>query len=209
MQPGGKEIPSANNNNHSQRYLEYAVTILSSYRGYEPFHVFIKKYFTLNKKHGSKDRKLITALCYNSFRLGFGVSTAMTQDEKLFLATFLCESKPSSLLQLFKPEWNYSISLPLADKLKITNEKFTVEKLFPFINELSNEIDIHQFNLSFLIQPKIFIRIRPGFKSLVVNKIKQSGFAFDQLEENCIAFANNEKVTDIVKVDKEAVSPGL
>ena len=101
MQTSGKEIPSANNNNHFQRYLQYADTILSSYRGHEPFHIFIKKYFSLNKKHGSKDRKLITALCYNFFRLGFGVSTAMTQNEKLFLATFLCETKPSSLLQFF------------------------------------------------------------------------------------------------------------
>ena len=205
MQISGKEITSAKDGNHFQRYLQYAVTILFSYRGYEPLHFFIKKYFALNKKHGSRDRRLITSLCYNFFRLGFGVSTTVPQDEKLFLANFLCETKPSALLQLYKPEWNNSISLPLADKLKIANEKFTVEKLFPFTNELSNEIDIHQFNLSFLIQPKFFIRIRPPFRSIVINKIKQSGFAFEQLEEHCIAFTNKEKVTEVVEVDKEAV----
>jgi 16S rRNA (cytosine967-C5)-methyltransferase len=205
MQISGKETSSANNNNHFQRYLQYADAILSSYHGHEPFHIFIKKYFSLNKKHGSKDRKLITALCYNFFRIGFGVSTAVNQNEKFYLSTFLCETNPSSLLQFFMPEWNSSISLPLTDKLKIAGEKFNVDKLFPFMNELSNEINVHQFNLSFLIQPKIFIRIRPESQSLVINKIKQSGFAFEQLEEDCIAFANNEKVTDAIKADKEAV----
>lgn len=205
MQISGKEIPSADNKNHFQRYLQYAAAILTSYRGHEPFHIFIKKYFSLNKKHGSKDRKLITALCYNFFRLGLGVSTPVTQNEKFFLSTFLCEAKSSLLLQLFKPEWNNFISLPIVDKLKIAGEKFNVVKLFPFTNELSTEINIDQLNLSFLIQPKIFIRIRPGFQSIVINKIKQSGFAFEQLEENCIAFTNNEKVTEVIEVDKEAV----
>jgi 16S rRNA (cytosine967-C5)-methyltransferase len=205
MQIRGEETHSANNNNHLQRYLQYAVTILSSYRGYEPFHSFIKKYFSLNKKHGSKDRKLITALCYNLFRVGFGVSTTSDKNEIFFLSVFLCETKPSSLLEFFVPDWNNCISMPLTDKLRIADKQFNVEKVFPFIHELSDEINIHQFSLSFLIQPKIFIRIRPPFQNLVINKIKQSGLVFEQLEENGIAFANNEKVTDIIKVDKEAV----
>lgn len=205
MQISRKETPSANNSNYFQRYLQYAESILSSYNGLEPFHVFIKKYFSLNKKHGSKDRKLITALCYNFFRVGFGVSTDLDQNEKFYLSTFLCGTNSSSLLQFFKPEWNSSISLPITDKLKIVGKQFNVEKVFPFTNELSNEINDHQFNLSFLSQPKIFIRIRPGFQNIVINKIKQSGFVFEQLEENCIAFANNEKATDVIKIDKEAV----
>src|ERR1017187_241547 len=98
MQISGKESPSANNNNHFHRYLQYAISILLSYQGQEPFHLFLKKYFSSNKKHGSKDRKLITALCYNYFRLGFGVSFVADQREKFLLSTFLCETKPSSLL---------------------------------------------------------------------------------------------------------------
>jgi len=205
MQISGKEIPPANNNNHFQRYLQYADAILSSYKGHEPFHIFIKKYFSLNKKHGSKDRKLITALCYNFFRVGFGVSIEADPNEKFLLSTFLCETNSSSLLQFFKPEWNSSFSLPLNEKLKIAGKRFSVENAFPFINELSNEINFHQFNISFLIQPKIFIRIRPGFQSIVINKVKQSGVSFTELGENCIAFANNEKVTDVIKADKNSV----
>lgn len=204
MQITGKEFP-ATNNNHFQRYLQYSVSILSSYKGQEPFHLFLKKYFSANKKHGSKDRKLITALCYNYFRLGFGVSISAKQDEKILLSVFLCEKKPSLFLEFFKPGWNASVSLPLSDKLKVVNKEFTEEKIFPFSDELSNEINFHQFNLSFLIQPKLFIRIRPGFREIVINKIKQAGFLFEELNENCIAFSNNEKVSNTIEIDKEAV----
>src|SRR5450755_4041725 len=113
MQISEKESPSINNNNHFNRYLQYAASILLSYHGQEPFHLFLKKYFSSNKKHGSKDRKLITALCYNYFRLGYGVSIEADQNEFFLLSTFLCETKPLSLLQFFKPEWNTSISVPL------------------------------------------------------------------------------------------------
>jgi len=204
MQVTGKEFPSTNNN-HFQRYLQYSVSILSSYKGQEPFHLFLKKYFSANKKHGSKDRKLITALCYNYFRLGFGVSISAKQDEKILLAVFLCEKGPSLFLGFFKSGWNASISLPLSDKLKIVNEEFNEKKIFPFVDELSNEINFHQFNLSFLIQPKLFMRIRTGYKEIVINKIKQAGFLFEELSENCIGFSNNEKVSNTIEIDKEAV----
>ncbi|KAA9039268.1 Fmu (Sun) domain-containing protein [Ginsengibacter hankyongi] len=204
MQITGKEFPSTNSN-HFHRYLQYSVSILSSYKGQEPFHLFLKKYFSANRKHGSKDRKLITALCYNYFRLGFGVSTPSSQDENFLLAVFLCEKSSSLFLDFFKPELNASISLPLIDKLKIVNKEFNEEKIFPFSDELSNEINFRQFNLSFLIQPKLFIRIRPGFREIVINKIKHPGFSFEQLNENCIAFSNNEKVSNTIEIDKEAV----
>ena len=54
------------------------------------------------------------------------------------------------------------LQLPLNEKLKIVDKEFNAEKIFPFPDELSNEIDCRQFSLSFLIQPKLFIRIRPG-----------------------------------------------
>lgn len=204
MQTGETKSP-INTGNHFHKYFQYALYIISSYNGNEPFHLFIKKYFSLNKKHGSKDRKLITALCYNYFRLGFRVSNESDDTEIFLVSTFLCETKPSPVLEFFKPEWNKSISLPLPEKLTLVKKEFNAEKIFPFQDELSSEISFYQFNLSFLIQPKLFIRIRPGFKNIVINKIKNANFLFEELNENCIAFSNNEKVSDIIKIDKEAV----
>ena len=117
----------------------------------------------------------------------------------------MCEKNHSLFLEFFKPGWNTSISLLLRDKLKIANREFNAEKIFPFPDEVSNEINFYLFNLSFLIQPKLFIRIRQGFEQIVINQIKSVHFLFEELTENCIAFSSNEKVSDIIKIDKEAV----
>jgi 16S rRNA (cytosine967-C5)-methyltransferase len=205
MHTGGTQSSLTVNANHFHRYLHYAASILTSYKGNESFHLFLKKYFALHKKHGSRDRKLISSLCYNYFRLGCGVSQQKDLREKLLLSSFLCETNLSLLPDFFKPERNASIQLSLYEKLKAVEKEFNPEKIFPLPGELSDEINFQQFNLSFLIRPKLFIRIRTGFKDIVVNKIKSAGLSFEELSESCLAFANNEKASSIIDIDKEAV----
>ena len=192
--------------NYFRRYLNYAIFILENYKGAEPFHLYLKKYFALNKKHGSKDRKQIASLCYNYFRLGFGVSSTITIEEKLFLTTFLIEKKTSRLLEHFKPEWNEKIELELRGKIKRVKNIFDVEKIFPFKEELSKEINFDSFNLSFLEQPKLFIRIRPGKERSVFQKLGNANLSFEKISENCLAFSNTTKITEVLHIDKEAVT---
>ena len=191
--------------NYFHRHINYAISILEHYDGREPFHLYLKKYFSQNKKHGSKDRKQIAALCYNYFRVGKAVSSSVGVKEKLLLASFLILKKTSSILEKLKPQWNEKTGLDLSEKMEMISDIFSLEKLFPFKNELSDEIDFYQFSLSFLIQPKLFIRIRPGNKNAVFDKLKDGDIPFEKVGENCLAFSNTEKVSDIIAIDKEAV----
>ncbi len=197
------EVPSEKKRNHSHRYLEYASALLNAYDGKEPFHLYLKKYFSANKKHGSRDRRLITALCYRYFRLGSGVITAISVEEKLILATFLIGEKPSPLLEESNPEWNQHIKLPIPKKLEIVKDIFNPKKIFPFREALSDEINFFDFSLSILIQPKLFIRIRPGYRNAVYDKIKSANISFEKINGECLAFTNNEKLSDIFTIDKE------
>lgn len=199
------EVSSEKKGNHFHRYLEYASALLTNHPGNEPFHLYLKKYFSVNKKHGSRDRRLITALCYQYFRLGFGIESTISVEEKLILSTFLVDKKPSAFLEALKPAWNKNINLPVDKKLKMVKDIFDPKKIFPFREALSDEIDFSQFSLSFLIQPKLFIRIRPGFKNSVYDKIKSANISFEKINDRCLAFTNNEKLSDILKIDKEAV----
>ncbi|MGN6533693.1 MAG: Fmu (Sun) domain-containing protein [Ginsengibacter sp.] len=199
------ELSSNNNGTHFHRYLNYAIAILEKYNGTEPFHLYLKKYFSANKKHGSKDRKQITSLCYDYFRIAFAVSSEISIHEKLLLATFLIERKPSALLEKLKPEWNDQIDLDISSKIELVKGFFSEEKLFPFTDELSDEIDRHKFSLSFLIQPKLFIRIRPGYKNVVFEKLKSAKISFEKNNESSLVFSNNEKVSEILNIDKEVV----
>lgn len=192
-------------NNHFQRYLEYAAFVIDKYNGNEPFHLYLKKYFSANKKHGSRDRKLITALCYNYFRLGFGVISSVDITEKLLLAVFLIEKKPSAITEFLKPEWNEKIRLDIAEKLQLVENRFDWEKIFPFKDELSGDVDFEKYSLSFLVQPRLFIRIRPGYKNAVFDKLKFADIPFEKRNDNCLAFSNTEKVSEAINIDKEAV----
>lgn len=199
------EPSNINKEKYYHRYLEYSSAILTRYQGEEPFHLYLRKYFSANKKHGSKDRKQIISLCYNYFRTGFGVNSSLSMEEKLLLATFLIETKSSPLLEQYKPAWNKNIRLPVREKTEMVKGIFNWEKLFPFENELSDEINSSLFSLSFLIQPKLFIRIRPGYKNAVFDKLKSADILFEKINEYCLAFANNEKVSNFINIDKEVV----
>jgi 16S rRNA (cytosine967-C5)-methyltransferase len=199
------EHSSPDNGTHFHRYLNYAIAILEKYNGEEPFHLYLKKYFLANKKHGSKDRKIITSLCYDYFRVGCAVSPSADIFETLLLATFLIEEKLSPVLEKLKPEWNRLIYRDIFSKIEMVKDLFSIEKIFPHLNEISKQINIKNFCFSFLIQPKLFIRIRPGYKNLVFSKLKNLQIPFEKINENCLAFSNNEKISEVLNIDKEAV----
>ena len=200
----GETIPALKQD-HFQRYLNYAVSIIEKYHGSEPFHLYLKKYFSENKKHGSRDRKKISALCYDYFRIGKAVSTDCNISEKILIASFLIGKDPSFLLKEYHADWLQWILLSLPEKIEKIAPFFSIEKLFPFRKELSEEIDFSKFNKSFLIQSRLFIRIRPGKALNVFKDLKSAGIIFETIGENCLAFNQNEKISDILKIDKEAV----
>ncbi len=187
-----------------QSYLNSAVTLLRSYNSNEPFHLYLKKYFSSNKKYGSRDRKQITSLCYNYFRLG-NAGKDVSIEERIVLATFLCENRSTEFLNAIKPEWNDAIELSLQEKLSVVSPQFSLQNLFPFKDELSEGIDAEKFNASFLIQPDLFLRIRPGNNKRVIGKLSGAGIGYKLISETCVALPNASKVDTVIELDKEAV----
>jgi len=53
---------------HQNQHQEVAQKLIAAYEGQEPLAAYLKKYFAANKKHGSRDRKSISAFCYAHFR---------------------------------------------------------------------------------------------------------------------------------------------
>lgn len=183
-------------------YLNTAKRIIESNNGEMPFAVFLKKYFAPNKKYGSKDRKQIAGLCYNFYRLG-KVMPGDDIADRIIAAVFLCEQSSSEFLNFHKPEWNDIITKPLDEKTAFIG--FDIEKIFPWPDQLSDGIDMQQFNTSFFVQPDLFLRIRPGKKNAVIKKLQASGFAFEMPAADCIALPNTSKLDALFEIDKELV----
>ncbi len=190
-----------------QSHLNTAVTVLNAYNGDIPFSHHIKKYFSHNKKHGSKDRRQISTLCYNYFRLGHTLPQG-TIEEKILAGCFLCGVQPSPLLEYFKPEWNKKIALTPQEKCGIIG--IEPEDLFSIALGLSHAPGLspeqgREFCLSFLIQPRLYLRLRPGMEELTKQKLSAAAIGFDEMSANCIALTNATNVDGIIALDKEAV----
>ncbi len=176
--------------------------MITAYPGGEPFSLYLKKYFAANKKHGSKDRKQISALCYSYFRLGHAGTGGNMQD-KILMGIFLSESFPDPLLYFFKPRWDEAITQTVAEKIAILS--FPVKKIVSFKNELSAAVHHQKFCESFLKQPKLFLRLRPNKKNRVVEKLQRAKIPLALIDDDCIAMANATKLDDIIEADREAV----
>ncbi len=194
-------------------YLNTAVAILSDYRGEVPFSISLKKFFAENKKHGSRDRKEIAALCYAYFRTA-RLFENDTMEEKILKGIFLCSTGPNELLQQLRPDWNEKINADVEEKCSMINpdsyrDQCTTLKLFPWQDELSEGIDVVVFSESFLVQPDLFLRLRPGKEETAKKKLQEAGISFTELSNSCLALPNASKIDGILRLDQEAVIQDL
>ncbi len=183
-------------------YINTSLKILQSYNGEMPFSIFIKQFFSKEKKYGSKDRKQIAALCYSYFRVGLALKKELTE-KNIIKAFFISTHEPSALIQALQPEWDNGITNPIEDKMAMAGLSF--EDIFPFTGELNDVADTDAFCQSFLTQPGLFIRIRPN-KNVVVEKIKAAGVEYSSLNnDNTVQFTSGTNIENIVAIDKEVV----
>lgn len=185
-------------------YLNSATVILEQYEGTEPFSSFIKKYFSENKKYGSKDRKVIANLCFCYFRLGNALQS-IPINEKILAALFLCSSAPDKLLQALKPEWNARIAISLNEKRDFLSWQFLDKDIFLWKEEISDAINKPDFIFSHLSQPDLFLRLRPGKNEIVVTKLDKENISYTAISSTCLSLPNASKVDKVIELNKEAV----
>lgn len=185
-----------------QSYLHSAQEIIQQYNGNIPFATWLKDFFRQHKKFGSKDRKLIADLCFCYFRLGSAFADLDTED-RLLIGQFLCHEE-SVFIKELKQEWQHRLSLPTKEKILFLDPS-QIKFIFPFFHELSHAIEKEAFQLSFLQQPDLFLRVRPGKANVVFQKLNKAGIPFTQESPDCVRLSNSTKVDDILKLDEEAV----
>ncbi len=168
-------------------YFNHALHIIDSFDGRMPLARFLKQYFARNKKHGSTDRKMISQACYSYYRLGQALRER-TPAERLRAALLLCAGEPE--------KWNEVLAGE-------PPPSFPVEDIFPWKDELSAGIDHHAFCRSFLRQPDLFLRIRPGHEAAVLEKLEGQRYEF--IPPCTLRLPNGFKAEDPFTPDKEIV----
>jgi 16S rRNA (cytosine967-C5)-methyltransferase len=187
--------------------LRHATRIIEDYSGDQPLHAWLKEFFRANKQMGSRDRKELSSLVYSFYRLGHSLPETPVPN-RLLAGLFICTDKPNELLEHFYPAWNERITLPIREKIAFfqtqrAGANFRLTDIFPWKDELSESIDHEQFCLSFLRQPDLFIRIRPGHVKTVLQKLGATQHEF--IPPSTIRLPNGFPVENYFTPDREIV----
>ncbi len=162
--------------------LRHATRIIETYQGDHPLHMWLKEFFRANKQMGARDRRQLSDLVYCFYRLGHSLYKTPIPD-RILAGLFICIDKSNELLQYFHPTFNEKIGLPIKEKIAFfqtqpAGSAFHLTDIFPWGHELSKNIDHEAFCLSFLRQPDLFIRIRPGHQPAVFEKLSAAPHEF-------------------------------
>lgn len=192
---------------YANQYLLSAIQIMNNYDGSMPLAAFLKKHFSENKKFGSKDRRNIAHLCYAYCRIGkAGASIAI--ENRFRIALFLVSGVEDGWVILFDENWISHWSKHLDEKLAFVKEQypaFQSEEIFPCASNISTSIPLEAFSISHLVQPDVFLRLRPGKYDAVRKQIKTADIPFTKISETCFALPNSVKIDTIVSIDRDVV----
>src|SRR5690606_17752790 len=139
------------------------------------------KFFKENKQMGSSDRRMVSRLSYNLFRLGRSLENLPTLD-RVVIAEFLCE-KQSDIVTLHQPAWVAHIQLPLKEKMQFLAKQGheITHGLFSFSSPLSAYINAEQFALNHIIKPDLFVRVPRLNQKLVEKELTAQQISFETL----------------------------
>jgi 16S rRNA (cytosine967-C5)-methyltransferase len=193
--------------NHYYSYLNSAEQILAHYEGTSPFSDYLKAFFRSNKKFGSRDRKIITQLCFSFFRMGRSLHELALKDQ-IITGFFFCVTTKTDLLETLRPEWNEHAESSINNKIVILREllpSFKVEDMFPELQELSEGIDTKAFLIAHFQQPDLFFRIRPGKTNSVFRKLKRAGMTYTAIDEYTVQLPNSTPLEKITALHEEVI----
>ena len=196
--------PKTNNPMRAEQYLRTFIHTLNTFEGTAPLTKFLPDFFRQHKQMGSNDRRTVSRLLYNYFRLGNALK-ALPPEQRVCLAEFLCGTVDPSFLQHFSPDLSERLSLSMDDKIAFLkqNEGFDLDDVFPFTAHLSAGIDKEAFLKSFFAQPDLYIRIHSGKEDLIKTKLIDANIAFWGITTNTVVMPNGTKLDQLLGETKD------
>jgi 16S rRNA (cytosine967-C5)-methyltransferase len=163
------------------RYIwQHIEHIISAYNGGLPLTHFLKNYFRLHPKLGSRDRRILSEMSYCWYRCSKGLSLSLSFEEKLRACLKICNATGKHI-QAFLPE---DFQQPPV---------FHLEQIFDYPIALSAGITKEDWLDSMLQQPRLFIRVRKD-KQLIERILQEREISYEFETETCISLPNGTAI---------------
>jgi len=190
------------------RYIrQHIQAIITDYNGGVPLTHYLKNYFRLYPKLGSRDRKLLSEMAYSWYRCAKGWDDEIAFDKKIEACLFLCTVQEKLAKNILPEDWAFSATLSITARLQTLKEQglyFDINKLFPYPIALSDGINREDWLHSMLQQPDLFLRIRKE-KEQVIKLLHNANISFAFLNDNCIALPNGSAIDKLLPEDAYVV----
>jgi 16S rRNA (cytosine967-C5)-methyltransferase len=180
-------------------YLNIARQFIQQYNGTEPLSRYLKTQFAREKKFGSRDRKAIASCCYAYYRSWPWLGNELS-DERLLRGLYLSNQDQYGFLSAFHPEWNPALSV--SEKLSFLNLS---PQPIDWASAVSSELPVRQYIESLLVQPGMFLRLRPGKEKSVISRLEASGIAFQLHGAATVELPAKTPVEEYVTLNRDAV----
>jgi 16S rRNA (cytosine967-C5)-methyltransferase len=102
--------------------------------------------------------------------------------ERLTLGLFFAAISLNPLLEALNSDWNAMAAVGAHDKLKKLDAGIRIRSL-SLEYELSADIDVASFNHSMLVQPDVYLRLRPGKEEVVQSALQAAGISYRQVSD--------------------------
>lgn len=193
--------------NFLERHIDTGGQLITGYAGNEPFHLYLKTYFKQNKKHGSRDRRNITEICYVVLRTGKSLLRLNFKDQ-FRTAYFLLNESPGAWTFLYSDKWLSDWPVQLQDRInriQLQFDWFDIDAVFPdgVLSDLLVRKD--EFIQAHFTQPDVFIRVRPGHELLVKNMLFGKSIVHSSVNQHCIALKPGVELEEADGVNKDFI----
>jgi len=146
-----------------EHHIRQVEIIFEAYKGQEPLHLFLKKYFKKNKKFGSRDRRNIAEYLYGVFRIG-RENRHLSIRQRVYIYLFLKGEMPVGFFIEDFSALALMQNQPFEARLLFIQNKYELRNSFRTQEEISSSIDTTNYRNSFYHEPQVFIRFRKNSK---------------------------------------------
>lgn len=179
-----------------EQHIAQVEIVFEQYKGQEPLHLYLKKYFKKQRKFGSRDRRNIAECLYGVFRMG-RENRHLSIRDRVYFYLFLKGELPLSFFEEKYKQLVTNYNLPFEEKLAWLEKSFELRDTFRTQEEISPEIDTRDYRNSFYKEPLVFIKLRNNSGEKYKQVIKDNDGCY--ISEETVSFPSKVKLEQFLQ----------